>query len=98
MNKLIGIANQLNSANKAQLIAAFGAGMRGPLHIQKIRNAAAHWNKETLGGVVSLGPYYISDPIRHPSEAIFWIHPSSGDYAFCAWIEDLRLMADIATE
>ncbi len=66
--------------------------------MQKVRNAAAHWNNETFADIKNLRPYYISSPIRHPSEAIFWIDPTTNDYAFFSWIEELRVLADVATD
>jgi len=98
VNKLIAIVNTLKPSNKTQLLTAFGSGLRGPMHMQIVRNANAHWNTETASEITAIRPYYTGSAIRHPSDTLFWIAPSVKDFAFIAWIDDLKLLGEIATE
>lgn len=88
----------LNPQNKNHLLSCFGSVTRGPVHLQRVRNASAHLNSQTLDDVKSLRAYYNSSRIRHPVESLTWIDPSSNDYAFISWITEIRIIAEITTE
>ena len=96
--RLVDVIRALAPQNEAQLVSAFVGVTRGPLHMQTVRNAAAHLNGQTFAEVLALRPYYISNPIRHPVEAAYWSDVASGGYALISWLEELRVIAEDATQ
>jgi hypothetical protein len=80
-------------ANQAQLASVFGGVTRGPAHLQKVRNASAHLNDQTLADVLALRVYYLAGPIRFPCEAVFWLDVNDGDFAFIDWVSEMRHVA-----
>lgn len=98
IDKIISLSALVQLSNHAVVTASFGGGLLGPKHLQKVRNAIAHLNKETHGDLVGLASLYKSGKIRHPVGSIFWRTTNTDLYALTAWIEDMILIADIATE
>lgn len=78
------------------LLAAFSQAHESAKAMQTIRNASAHFNAETMTEVVSLSSKYSAFQITHPTQALFWTVPSSGDYLFRHALEDLKENASIA--
>ncbi len=98
LQKLHDFLSALQPQNVLHLTQCFGAISRGPVHVQVVRNASAHRNHQSLGRVRELRAYYNVHPIRHPVEAVTWVDPTSRDYAFVAWLDEMRLAAHIATD
>lgn len=98
INKIISLSALCSLSNHTTITSSFGGGLLGPKHLQTVRNAIAHLNKETHQSVTSLGSNYKSTRIRHPVSSIFWRTTDTDIYAFSAWIEDMLLIADVATE
>lgn len=48
--------------------------------LQKVRNAAAHHNFQTVAELQRLSGAYISFPISHPCQALFWVEGTTGEY------------------
>ena len=90
---LVRIIPVANPANAAQLLTTFGGVTTGPAHLQKVRNACHHLNDQSFADVRSLQLYYLSSPIRFPAEASFWVDTVTGDFAFVAWLDEMRLLA-----
>lgn len=89
---LTKIATTLSPANSAQLVSAFGGTVRGPVHLQKVRNACAHLNDQSFAELLAIQVYYLGGPIRFPCEAAFWIDTVSSNYAFVAWLDEMRFL------
>ena len=98
LSTLMDVIKALGPPNQVILTQVFGGGLHGPEHLQIVRNAAAHLNNQTLGEVAALRPYYSATPLRHPTDATLWIEPTCNDYALIAWCDELRLLADLATD
>lgn len=96
-DSLIDIITVVDPPNKSQLLSAFGPVTRGPNHLQTVRNATAHLNHQTFGEVKKLIPYYQGLSLRHPIDLTLWIEPYSGDFAFAAWLDEMRSIAQRAT-
>lgn len=87
-----------NPFNKNQLLSAFGLGVQIG-HLQKVRNATAHRNRETMRNVLNLVHLYnLSRPPRHPIEALYWVDVATGDYAINAWADEMRKIASVAVQ
>lgn len=85
-------------ANRTQLLSAFGLG-RKVIHLQRVRNAAAHRNGETMNDVLALAHEYNLQRVpRHPAEAAFWIDVASQDYAIESWADEMRTIASVAVK
>jgi hypothetical protein len=95
--KASSIATRTNPKNLATLLSAFGAVTRGPMHLQKVRNATAHLNYQSFAEVRALSVFYNANPIRHPALACLWVDPGTRDFAFLAWLDEMRIVADLAT-
>lgn len=86
LNKIIPL---LDPANKNQLLAAFSSGSRSAKAIQLIRNASAHNNSQSMQEVHAIRSRYLTFPITHPIQALYWVNPSSSDFLVLDAIEGL---------
>lgn len=91
--KVTTIINALNPGNASTLLAYLAGGALGPKHCQIVRNACAHKNLETKGAVLALSASYLATPITYPTDALTWRDPVSMDFAFIAWLDDMRTIA-----
>lgn len=83
------IITRLQPNNHMQLSAAFSAGFTTARSIQIIRNASFHANPQTLLEVKSLSSAYISYPVSHPIQAVFWTDRASSDFLITASLQRL---------
>jgi len=72
--------------------------MRRPLHRQKFRNTEAYLNYPSFAEVRALSVFYNANPIRHPALACLWVDPGTRDFAFLTWLDEMRIVADVATK
>lgn len=93
---LCTILARLGPTNSLQLLAGFSAGHGSSTALQKIRNGAAHTNIQTIAAIHAISSAYIAHPIVHPTHALFWIEPLSGDFLVTKAIEDLKLAGSAA--
>lgn len=87
---LADIVSVLLPSNHAQLSSAFSSSHASAKALQKIRNAAAHHNAQTLSDVVALMPSFLAYPISHSTHALYWVEPTSSEFLIIHTIEDLR--------
>ena len=97
VKKAQDVISALSLANEAQLILCLGSVSRGPMDLQLVRNSAAHLNYKNFLEVKRLRIYYNAARIRHPAEVVTWTEPTSRDFAFIAWVDEMRLLADLMT-
>lgn len=90
------IVTLANPGNTAHLLTTFGAVTRGPMHLQRVRNACAHLNDQSFSNVQGIQVYYLAAPIRFPCEASFWLDPMTADFAFVTWLGEMRAVAAAA--
>ena len=93
VNVLAKILPRLSPNNATQLLSAFSAGSPSAMAMQLIRNGAAHDNSETRAEVLKLQAAYIVFPISHPTHALFWTEPSTGDFLITHALQHLRNVA-----
>jgi len=93
---LATILPRMNVPRHGHLLAAFSQAHESAKAIQTIRNASAHFNAETMADVVDLSTKYSAFQITHPTQALFWTVPASGDYLFRYALDDLKENASIA--
>jgi hypothetical protein len=95
-SKIVDIINALGPGNAANLLGSFAGGLTGPKHCQTVRNACAHRNHQTKAEVEALAPLYIAGKVMHPTDALVWKEPANSDFAFVAWLDDMRTIAQRA--
>ena len=92
--KVIAIVRELNPGNAGVLTRFLAGGLTGPKHCQIVRNACAHRNHQNKAKVELLAPSYIATPIHAPTDALSWRDPTTNDFAFVSWLDDMRAIAD----
>jgi len=90
VNVLVTIIPRLAPANQGQLLAAFSTAFSSAKTLQLIRNATAHNNAQTMGDVQNMRSAYITFPLTHPVQALFWTEPTSRDFLILWAVEELR--------
>jgi len=88
----------LNTSNMTELMLGFGVSLAGPEHLQIVRNACAHIDKESMADVRSISSYYVGKSLKHPVEIIWWLAPSNKTDAIFTWLDDLEIIANLVTE
>ncbi len=96
-NKLNVVINALDLDNKDTLASSFGADSYIS-HLQTVRNATAHRHHQNTANVLALRPYYQVARLRHPSEALLWLEEQSKSFAFLFWLEDMRMLGELAVQ
>lgn len=96
VDSLNKILTRLAPVNASQLLAAFSAAAGSAKALQKIRNGAAHSNPQTLAEIVGLGTAFVTFPITHPTQALFWVEPTSSDFLVLNAIDELEAAAEAA--
>jgi hypothetical protein len=96
-DKLLLIIGRLQLGNRSQLAQSFGASSYIS-HVQTVRNAAAHRNHQNTAMVLTLGSYYVVSRLRHPSEALLWLEQQSMEFAFLFWLDDMRMIGNLAIQ
>lgn len=84
------VLTRLNPSNGRQLLAAFSSGYASAKAIQRIRNGAAHNNAQSVAEIQGMRSAYVVFPISHPTHAMFWIEPRSGDFLITHAIDELK--------
>lgn len=90
VDTLSKVVRRLGPTNQTQLLAAFSTASRSAKALQLIRNAAAHNNAQTMAEVQSIRSGYVTFPVTHPVQALYWIEPSSRDFLVLHAVEELR--------
>ena len=83
------IIPRLGSANRAQLLAAFSSASDSAKALQTIRNASAHYNLQTMANIQGMRSQFISFPITHPIQALYWVNPISSDFLIQHALDEL---------
>lgn len=89
-DSLATIVSRLAPANETQLLAAISSAHGSAKRLQSIRNCSAHLNFQTLAEVRACQTSYLSFPISHPVQSLFWVDPTSNDYLFVKVVEELK--------
>ncbi|MEX2165020.1 MAG: hypothetical protein WD823_12365 [Sulfuricaulis sp.] len=94
---IIPILSVLAPANKNELISAFGLPLRGPRHLQIVRNACMHKHGEIMLDMRTIQIYYLASNVKQPSELVWHTEAASKQIAFFRWLDDLKIIADVGT-
>lgn len=96
---LIKIVTTLTPSNSEQLLTALGLPLKGPQHVQLVRNCLAHKNIESLFNIRAEFAVTYAVPRTFTPTDIAWTNlRGSADLAIDLWIEDMRVIGDYATK
>lgn len=94
---IIPILSVLEPGNKNELISAFGLPLRGPRHLQIVRNACMHKHGESMMDIRTIQIYYLGSNIKQPCDLVWHIEAASNQTAIFRWLDDLKIIADVGT-
>jgi hypothetical protein len=97
VNLLLRALPRLGVSNSPQLITAFGISTQAPAHLQIVRNACFHMNRETIKKVRSIQPFYVGTVNHHPCELIWCLESNSRSDAVYFWLDEMETIAALAT-
>jgi len=98
-DRIIACITGLNPSNITALQMAFGsAGLFGPKRIHLVRNACAHKSRSNRNDVRTLRSLYDSRHFFDPIDIIWGSNISTNSIAIFEWIDDLEIIADLATQ
>ncbi len=92
---LAAILRSLNPSNSSQLLAAASTVYASAKAIQLVRNASAHNHHQNIAKILALGATYVAFGITHPTHALFWAEPASGEFLVTQAIQELSAIARI---
>lgn len=86
---LVRVLPRIAPSNEAQLVAALSGCSASAKSLQIIRNASAHENHQSFTEVQNLRSRYVTFPITHPVQAMYWTDPSTSNFLAIAAFDDL---------
>ena len=96
-DKIIQIIQTLQPYNYQTLLSAFGLPVYGIKHLQHVRNACCHKNKETMRQISQFFIYYYIVDVSTPSDLVWHVNTYSQTYGIYHWIDNMWTIANIAT-
>ena len=96
VNSVTNALAVVTPSNHSSLLSAFGVSLDGPKDLQVLRNTIAHKNPETFAELSNILTRYQGGRIWQPSDLLQWEYKSYNDYAYLAWIVDLKAIASNA--
>jgi len=92
LRKVNLIVKGISSSNQAQLFSAFGVGY-AIKDLQLCRNANSHLNKDRISEVSAAKVRYSETKFVHPSDLIFWIDPTTKDFLWKTWLDEMEVIS-----
>ena len=98
INRVQDVIDLIDPSNKETIKNAFSITARGPLHLQLTRNAATHISIDMMSELRAIRTQYNYPVLRHPCDMLFWVDPTSGDFAFRRWVFEMKHISSLATQ
>ncbi len=95
LSKLNLVASRIGCSNSSSILSGFSACLRIE-NLQLCRNASAHISVATIQGVKASMVRYQNTNITHPSDMMTWVDPTSSDFLWKSWIDEIRLASEFA--
>lgn len=86
------IVNGLSLSNSNSIITGMGILTFGK-DVQIVRNASAHLSSDGISDIRNLQLRYLDTSFRHPTDAAFWVEPTTRVDAWAIWIDEYRSSA-----
>lgn len=83
------VINSLQPSNAAAIQRGLGV-LTFALDLQIVRNAAAHLSPDRIADIRNMQLKYAKTSFRHPTDALYWIEPTSNVAAWRVWIDEMR--------
>lgn len=96
LNKVALIANGYNLSNGGTLATAL-ASPSSLTDLQICRNACAHLNPDRIRDIQGARIRYSNSSFMHPSDMMFWVDPTSRDFLWRTWTDEMRISFGLAT-
>lgn len=96
-SKLNSVITSFNPTNHATLLS----GLSGVIllrDLQKFRNANSHISSFTIGELKGARTKYSNTKFMHPSDTMFWVDPSTKDYLWKSWVEEIKIVSTLMSE
>lgn len=90
------ISHAFAMTNEGQLSAGLLSASAETRHLQIVRNATAHINRENYQEARDLSLIYRAGPFEAPSDVMLWEEPTTGEFAYRYWSDRLIIAAKIA--
>lgn len=87
----------LQPSNHGTLVTAFAA-CSSLNDLQMCRNANAHLNVDRLNEVSSARVRYLNTDFIHPSDVMQWIDPTTNDFLWKSWIDEMILISSMSVQ
>lgn len=97
VSKLILMVSGLAPTNVSTMLSGFGSAT-AIKDLQTYRNASAHICSDTLAMVKATRVRYRDTNFKHPSDTMRWTDPTTNDYLWRTWIDEMDLVSDVATQ
>lgn len=87
---LTKILTRLVPTNSVKLLAALSSSHASAKALQTIRNGSAHNHAQNVSAIENMRSAYVVFPITHPTHALFWTVPHSGEFLVTHAIDELK--------
>jgi hypothetical protein len=78
------------------ILSALGTISNAPKHLQYVRNAAIHIDKESINLLNNqVVPYYAISKLKYPTDIVYSIERSSGKYALVSLIDEITVFIQL---
>lgn len=95
LSKVNLITTGLGTSNSGQLLSAFAGGV-AINDLQLCRNASAHLGPQLLTQIVAAKVRYMETSLTHPSDVMLWVDPTTKDYLWKSWLDEMDLISSYA--
>lgn len=96
LSKLNLVATGIGCSNASSILNGLSACLRIE-DLQLCRNASAHVSRTTIQNVRASMVRYQNTFFRHPSDMMIWVDPSSSDFLWKSWVDEIDLASELAT-
>lgn len=96
LNSIIRIVQRLQPSNFNNLVTTFGS-FTEPKNLQKVRNACAHKNKETITDISTLSITYNFSKLSYATDLAWKMKNNTNAFAIDIWLYEVNKIADLAT-
>jgi hypothetical protein len=97
LKKLQLVASGIGCSNANTILTGLSACLRIE-DLQLCRNASAHISRSTIQGVRESRVRYQNTKFKHPSDMIFWVDPTTSDFLWKSWVDEMNLAAEFFVE
>lgn len=95
LDKLNLVVPNIGCSNSSTISSAMSVCLR-IADLQICRNASAHITKTSFQLIQTSKVRYMDTKLMHPSDMMYWVDPSTDDFLWKSWIEEMELASSFA--